>query len=346
MKKFDPAFDYLVYETTQKCNLDCVFCYNIHKIPDKKAEVINESFGKSKKILKTAIKNFGVRHITMSGGEPFCSERFIELVLWCRMQKCSVTIITNGTAANPDMYKQAFNLGVNLFELPIHSHIPANHDKNCNHTGAWHKSLDSIKYLLSLGAAVVPVIVLTKHNIFDIHDTLLFIQSLGLKQIMINRYNIGGRSIADPTAILPELEDLRKAFSITNEFAYKNNLKISSNVCTPICVLNPDDYKSIRFGSCADSISNMPITVDNNGNLRLCNHSPVVFGNILTDTPNKLANSEYIAAWNKSPPEFCLNCGLWNKCKSGCMAASEQYYQSTELPDPILSYYNIQKLAD
>ena len=97
---------------------------------------------------------------------------------------------------------------------------------------------------------------------------------------MINRYNIGGEGCNNPEEILPEFKDLKNAFKECNEFAQNNDVKIYSLVCTPHCVLDPKDYPNIVFSNCGIGNFKRLYTLTRNGDIRYCNHSPVVLGNV------------------------------------------------------------------
>jgi len=113
-------------------------------------------------------------------------------------------------------------------------------------------------------------------------------------------------------------------------------LTLTSNVCSPICLLNPKDYPLIGFGHCSFNVLQRPITLDINGNIRLCNHSPVVAGNIWKQPIEEILFSEYTTSWENSVPSFCSSCREWEKCKGGCRAASEQCLQTLSSEDPII----------
>jgi len=110
----------ITFELTSVCNLKCKYCYNIWKTPNNTDFQQFNSYKQAKKKLKRIFKVADVKHITFTGGEPFLSARFPELVLYARMKKKSVTIITNGNSANKSDYKQMLDLKVRLFELPVH----------------------------------------------------------------------------------------------------------------------------------------------------------------------------------------------------------------------------------
>jgi MoaA/NifB/PqqE/SkfB family radical SAM enzyme len=241
--------DYISLEVTSLCNLDCKYCYNIWKIPGTQNFIHFNSYKLARKTLKQLFKIADVKHVTFTGGEPLLAERFPELVLFTRMKKKSVTVITNGNASDETAYRQLADLGVSLFELPIHSFNPTVHDDITNTKGSWQMSVDSVKYLKKSGVNVVIVIVITKLNYNHIAHTLEYINSLGIKNIMLNRFNIGGRGIDENTNLMLSKEQLNFAFKQASLTGEKLRLSLSSNVCTPICFVDPKDYRNIKFGA-------------------------------------------------------------------------------------------------
>lgn len=327
---------HITFEVTSVCNLNCRYCYNIWKIPGAKESLHFNSYKLARQTLKQLFKIAEVAHITFTGGEPFLAERFNELVLFTRLKKKSVTIITNGNTANAEMYKQMLDLGVNLFEVPLHSPDAKTHDYLTRTAHSWYKSLESIRALVKMKANVVAVIVITKVNHQRVSETMGFLKSEGIERIMLNRFNIGGQGIAEKDNLWPSLDNLKNAYKNASETGKKLNLKLSSNVCTPICVLNPADYPGIAFAHCSPDVKKRPLTLDILGNLRFCNHSPTILGNIFTDDLEKMLNSEKAQAWNEVKPGFCEHCLLYSKCMAGCRAASEQLNLSLNEADPIV----------
>jgi radical SAM protein with 4Fe4S-binding SPASM domain len=205
--------------------------------------------------------------------------------------------------------------------------------------GSWERSVASIKFLKSIGANPVAVVVLTRHNVAGVADTLDFIASLGVKRIMVNRYNIGGRGVAEPRAVSATREELRQAYAAIDGKAVEKGLKITSNVCTPHCVLNPVDYPHIGFGNCSPDPLRRPVTLDMDGGVRLCNHSPVVAGNIFEAPLEQILYSPYSRSWGEIVPSCCADCARWSQCLGGCRAASEQCGSELSCPDPIVALF-------
>ncbi len=330
-----PALPYIIFEATSDCNLNCRFCYNVWKRPG----VRHMSSGSYRQAIRTLKRLFGladVQHVTMSGGEPFLCERFAEIVLFCRIKQKAVTIVSNGNAAVRDDYEMLIDLGVDLFEFPLHSMDARTHDFLTRVKGSWRKALRSIVDVKSLGGEVVVVCVITKHNVADVEKTLLFLRGLGIRRIMLNRYNIGGSGIGDSAGLLVDRKELREAFRAANDVAGTHGLDVTSNVCTPFCILNPANYPSIRMSACYPARTDRPFTLDTLGNLRFCNHSPTVMGNIFEDRLETMLSSDYLEHWKCDVPNYCADCDLYRKCYGGCRAAAEQIGLSLYHPDPIL----------
>lgn len=324
---------YIVFEVTTDCNLNCSYCYNHWKC-NESFEKLN-SYRKAKNVLNQIFTTTNVKQITFSGGEPFLSERFLELVLFCRLNNKNVSVISNGNAGKTDDYTKLVKLGVRLFQFPFLSKNPLVHNSLTRVSGSWDNSLTSILNVLLLGGIVIPVIVLTRKNCNDLEETLIFLKDIGINRIMLNRYNIGGEGIRFNDLSVSKT-DLVKAFGIANEFANKFRILITSNVCTPHCYLDPSSFPNISFANCSQDLTRRPITININGDVRLCNHSPIIAGNIFNNTMNEILNSDYCKSWSLIKPDYCTSCSLYNECMGGCRAASEQMGLTLNHVDPIL----------
>jgi len=284
----------------------------------------------------TLYKQARPERVVFTGGEPLLEPRIAEIVLFCKMRKSAVSIITNGTAATKNVYKDLILLQTDLFQLPVHSFNAEAHDKMTGLKGSWEKSVNSILQIKSLGGRVVPVIVITRHNVKEIDKTVQFIISLGIKELMLNRFNFSENAGKEAAGMSASKSELNQAYTAVNTLARDNAMKVSSNVNTPYCVLRPSEYPFIRFSGCASDILRNPITTDIHGNLRKCNHSNVVAGNIFRTSIEEILRSDYLKSWNEIIPDFCKKCSDWPQCRGGCRAAAERTGGNISLPDPMV----------
>lgn len=261
--------------------------------------------------------------------------------MYVKARNKKVTIITNATLLDSEKIKLLAKLKVDLIEITINSYNKEIHETINGMKGSFEKSIESIKEIVDNGIEVVVPIVITKHNVKDIEKTLEFIYNLGIKRIMINRYNIGGIGCNEYNNILADFEELQNAYKHCQKFAEKYNLKLYSLVCTPHCVLNPNDYPSIVFSNCGVNNLNRRYTLTRDGNIRYCNHSPEILGNIFDDKMSDILKSDKLKKWAKIEPVFCESCNKKYICQYGCRAASQQMGYGLEREDPIVSIYNI-----
>ena len=153
---------------------------------------------------------------------------------------------------------------------------------------------------------------------------------------MINRFNPGGDGLALRGLLEPTVDELKDAFAACELQAERLGLIITSNVCTPVCVIEPRDFKRVGFAFCSPDLSVRPLTLDPEGNLRFCNHSPVRMGNIFEAPLEEILVGEYARSWAATRPEVCAGCEDWERCMGGCRAACEQLGLGLEHADPLV----------
>ena len=325
----------VVFEATARCNLRCLYCYNPHKAPGGPAPA-SEGYRRARRTLERLFEVAECDCVTMSGGEPFLAERFPELALFCRMRGKRVVVISNGAAAEADAYRMLIDVGVVTYELPLHADRADEHDAMVGREGTWARVRRSIDVVLGAGGSVIPVVVVTRMNAGRVAGTLRLFRDLGLRRVMLNRFNVGGAGVANAESLALPHDQLRSVFREADDLARRYGLTISSNVCTPVCVLDPKAHSRIRFAACAPDPSRKPLTLDAEGNLRVCNHSPRRLGNIFTDELGAILKGEGATRWETLRPPRCAECARWPECYGGCRAASEQLGRDLDCADPIL----------
>ncbi len=330
--------NFAIIELTPSCNLRCVHCYNWWKQGDSTSPE-QGSYKKAFRLLDHLIRKTTIKRITFTGGEPCISDRFTELVLHAKLKGKRVTIITNGNGPAA-VYNQLTKMKVDMMEFSIHSSQPEIHDRITGIDGSWKKAVENMELMMKKGVYITPVIVITSLNYQHAEDTVDFFSQMGIKSIMVNRYNIGGEGLNHPD-LSANTSQLRETFEKLDKYAEKHSISIFSGVCTPFCLLNPDDYPHIRFGSCSADVYHRPLTFDLDGYLRLCNHSPVKVGNIYNQSLSEIFANPYVSEWEDLDIAFCKNCIRLSDCKGGCRAASEQMGHSLKKEDPIINKLNV-----
>jgi radical SAM protein with 4Fe4S-binding SPASM domain len=327
----------VLFEVTPHCNLACRYCYVPWEAPRPRLKAPRDAaFERADRTLARLLRVAHVGSVTMTGGEPLLQERLPELVLRCRLAGSAVNVISNGTAGAPEQWSQLCRLGVSLFELPTHAADPEIHDGLVGRPGAWESVAVSMDTIRANGGRVVGVVVLTRANAPQLADTLALFAARNIEQVMLNRFNPGGRGLHHGSELAPTVTELREAFAVADRLAPALGLHITSNVGFPHCLIDPHDYRRLRFTSCSADLARRPLALDVDGGLRFCNHSPVVFANIHDDPPESLFEAPYLRAWRDTVPPACSNCRRFATCFGGCRAVSEQIGGTLADVDPSL----------
>ena len=328
--------DHLVYELTGACNQCCRFCYNHWR--DGNTPIPSPDPSLARKTLKKLLSQASVGHLSFSGGEPLLLSNVHDLVLRARFKGCKVNVLTNGTLLTPEALDNFLSLGVGVIQIPILSADASVHDSLTCLPGSWEKAVDALRRTgkAGIGAAVL---VITKVNAPGVAETLGLIRDCGIRTVMVNRFNIGGNGIRNARELVPDRKTLQDAFAEVEAFAVANpDMSFVSGVCTPLCYLDTIPYPHIRFTRCSTDLTGRPVTVNFDGDVRFCNHSPRVLGNIYSRPIGEILTDPEINGWYAGVPEECGKCVLLQRCGGGCRAAAEQVHGTFSALDPILDY--------
>ena len=329
---------FVVFELTDACNQKCKFCYNYWKGDGNTSSVPSPDFRLARRTLRRLLRQANVGSISLSGGEPTLMPRIHELTLKAKFAGANVNLLSNGTLIK-DMDIEIMNqLGVGTIQVPILAAEPSLHDYTTGLKGSWQKAVDNARKISAAKSGwLLPVLIVSKLNNHCVEDILRFYNSeFGAVRAMVNRFNIGGLGKINASELNLTIAELKDAFARVDKVAGELGMTIQSGVCTPMCVLNPDDYPNIVFSHCSTDLSRRPLTVNYKGDVRFCNHSPRVLGNIYDKSIGQIVAESQDDGYFDKIPTPCDACKLWSRCRGGCRAASEQLYGTFDKVDPIL----------
>ncbi len=191
----------------------------------------------------------------------------------------------------------------------------------------------NIKY--HSGRAVV-VFVATKLNIPYIRETIELSVALKADGMMFNRFNPGGEGLRHIEELLPEPEEIKTALEIANLAVKEFGFPISCSIPIQPCLIDISAYKNLNFGFCSAGSKNSYYTVDSSGNLRICNHSKQILGNLFEKSFFEIARDKKAAEFCNAIPGSCKMCQKAKKCQGGCKASAEVVYHSIYEEEPFL----------
>jgi AdoMet-dependent heme synthase len=330
-----PRLQSLIFEVTQRCNHACLHCYNVWNgnAAYPRGELDTR---RTLALLARALAETSCNHVTITGGEPLLRSDLHEILGYLRKHFVHTTIISNGRLIDPAKAKQLVESGVGLFELPLLGHCAEIHDELSGMAGAWKGVLEAMANIRLQRGQVVTAFVATRKNFNDVYDTFKLAFAFGARAVMFNRFNPGGRGRDHLVELLPSAEQVRQALAAADAAAQEFNLSVSCSIPIQPCLIDTSLFPHLRFSNCSAGSAQAYYTLDPLGNIRPCNHTDIILGNLL-DTPFlDLIRSNQMAAFERAFPPACSPCSLRETCQGGCKASAQVCYGSLTEAEPFL----------
>lgn len=291
-------------ETTYRCNSNCIFCYN----PNRNSEIDYDRLDK----IVDSVRKAEIPHVYLIGGEPsMLSVEKLNEYIDVLSEVSSVTIVTNGIKYLKGLSKKLACIGI-----PIHGDEKT-HEYLNNNPGSYKKIITSIKNYVSDGFDVRCIPVLMNVNYSQIYDIISLAKKLNMESVFVDRYEEGGIGSRSDICLKPTNEQFSIALGQMIKARDDFNIPVGWGTAIPYC-LDERLLKENMYANCG--VGSTFCAVNPKGDLRICNQSDIVYGNILEDSIENI--------WNKSTmndfrslewvTEPCNECDLLHECVCGC----------------------------
>lgn len=309
----------VAFEVTQECNQDCVFCYNVWKSGGYPRGQLDTA--RTKDLLDRIIRGYRPQVLSFTGGEPLLRSDIVDLIRHVS-GRVSTNLITNGTLMTDDLARDLVHSKVSTFEFTLLSADREIHNSLVGRE-SFDQVIEGIASVRAAGGSVATTFVAMQQNIRTWEETLELNAALGVSGILFNRFNVGGAGIERSSELMPSVEQIEEALRIAGEGAERFGIGISCGVPIPPCVVEWDRYPNVHFSHCPVGTRKAYPTVDPLGNVRPCNHSPKVLGNLSEHGMRAILCSDAAAEYGSRVPNECRDCEHASACRGGCRAASE-----------------------
>ena len=331
---------HFVFEVTQACNHDCLHCYNAWK--NRRPYPMGQlPTGETLAMLGTMLDQTGAELVSLTGGEPLLGEGLFEIVDFLAARGVTINLITNGTLLDEGAIERlSAGQKISIFELPLLSVDRAVHDRMSGCDGAFDKATLAMANLKAAGQRVVGVFVATRLNLGTWPETAELAVALGLDGVMFNRFNPGGRGSENLDLLQATPSEIQQALDVAEQMSREYDLPISCSIAMPPCLFDTRRYKRLTFGFCAAGTERAYYALDPMGNVRPCNHSMTILGNIRETDFRTMVDGELMKQFVEARPEFCRGCRIEDECLGGCKAAGEVCCGSPAAMDPFLKAFS------
>ena len=153
----------VVWNCTQRCNLECAHCYarsDSSTCPDELTTA-------QAKTMIDDLVNFGCPVLLFSGGEPLLRKDVPELAEYARLKGLRAVISTNGTLMTRELADRLQKMGLSYVGISIDG-VEATHDRFRCKKGAFQEALRGIRICRDAGLKVGLRFTIVKDNIADL----------------------------------------------------------------------------------------------------------------------------------------------------------------------------------
>lgn len=333
----------VVLELNYECNHHCLFCSCPWVSKESKYKISNSLTMKQWMQAIDVLIDNGINFFSISGGEPLINPNLIEILYYIYKKNksngsnSSITLISNGLLLNEEILEILKKLNINLsISLPGIKSFK-------EHTGVDNVA-SVLKWFSIAHKLEIPTtanITITKLNYNEIFETVSYALINGADTILLNRFLPGGRGLDNINRLLLSNQELEFALDSAEAALALSNRNGMVGTEMPFCCMPfKENYPHISIGSQCAAVK-LFFVVGPSGEIRVCNHSPRIVGNIL-EKEIILDKSYWLDYQNSNfKPEECHKCGLKNKCDAGCREVAKILNGSHRHLDPTLEINEI-----
>ncbi len=156
-----------VFELTDRCNLGCIHCYINQSANCQKSRMEELSTVQVKNILDQAAQA-GVLFLTLTGGEVFIRQDFIEIFQHARRLGLLTTIFTNGTLLTPEIADKIQEYNPRLVEITLYGATPETYERITGVKGSYVRCVKGINLLVERKIPLKLKTILLRPNLHEL----------------------------------------------------------------------------------------------------------------------------------------------------------------------------------
>jgi radical SAM protein with 4Fe4S-binding SPASM domain len=308
---------YYSLELTPFCNSHCSSCGNVFE--RRGAPLAAEGW---LQVLARIAPH--AESIKITGGEPTLHPAFEQIVRAVAELGVKFTIFTNGRWQVPEkLLGFLATLPREQFGLLISLHGPdaATHETFTQTPGSFEETCANIRRAAGAELRVHTSTIIMRQNYNRLSEMVALAKTLQAERAVFNRY------LGPPMpAIEPDERQLRQAMRAI-ESLQKSGENVRYGNCIPQC------FAPSSSTGCWAGVAYC--TIDPWGNVRPCNHSSTLAGNILREPLEAIWQSETMNHWRALTPKQCRGCSQLDVCHGGCRALVEIRESDPLIKEPV-----------
>ena len=341
-----PRVHSLAIELTTECNQQCRHCYNqprARSLTERAPGGSDEDPARTVARVRRLLDAWQLERVTLPGGEPLGAAALWDVLALARDRGVPAQLISNGGLVTPRIAERLHALDVRAVQVTLNGPNAELHGEHTGDPRHFELALGGVRTLAAHGIPVVGCIVVTHLNAASIGATVELWRSLGVHQLALSRFSPAGRALAHAARLLPTRDDVIEAFGQARPYAAGLDMRISSTMPIPPCMMETADVAPIGFGTCAIGTPLQELALGPDGSLRNCTLHRQAIGGVadVLDPAVDLAallQADEVTGYARRHPEFCAGCLHALGCGGGCGAAADSMLGGgpRRMPDPFL----------
>lgn len=227
---------FVIVSITQKCNLNCIFCYNTEYV---KNNSISEMSSEEVKQVIDMLSDAGCLGIGFNGGEPTLRDDLFDLISYANSKDLIPLIATNATLIDKKYAEKLRNSGLCYAQVSLDGN-PDTHDSLRGRKGTYKETLKGLKNLVDAGVYVSVAMVATRKNYEEIEYVLGVAKKYNASKFEILDYQRLGKAEDDLDLTPEERDNLAEKLCILWKDVIHKKERIS------LLYKNPVFYRAIK----------------------------------------------------------------------------------------------------
>lgn len=294
----------VAWEITDRCNFNCVHCYNARNRDDL-------SYSQILNVLEQ-LKKIGVEKIKYGGGEPLVRKDFLDILAKTISMGFDVTFSTNGYLIEPKTVQKIKDSGLTRIQVSLDGNEGV-HNFLRQNSSAYSGAVNAINLFAQNDFKVSVATTLVKPNLNCLED--IFDVCSNLKA---NRWRVMKYLPVISGDLTPTPREYFEAHKTLMDLSKRNNDSLEVYVAREfdeICE-QKDRFDSECFGG------RTVASIRANGDVSPCSYfTGIVVGNLKTQSMRDLWNDSKMLEFSEEVFEE-PNCSFFKNCRGGCKAAS------------------------
>jgi len=315
------------WHVTERCNLRCAHCYQEayagEELGFNDLLGILEQYKNLLKFWRSRARRHRVHgHITVTGGEPFVRDDFLDLLdhFYADRRLYNFAILTNGSFIDKPMAKRLAGLNPAFIQVSIEG--PQDTHDGIRGRGNFAKTVEALKRLVKAGIRTLISFTAHQNNYGEFSEVANLGRRLGVSRVWVDRLIPWGTGSTLSEQLLTP-EQTRGFFKTMYKVKTKkpqswfSRTEIAMHRALQFLVAGGEPYHC--------TAGNSLVTVQPNGDLYPCRRMPVKVGNLMENPLGELYYDSGLFQELRNQERIsdgCRECTYSSECRGGLKCLS------------------------